>query len=330
MSAAADPVLDLIARRRAGGAVRKDRARLGLVIEGGGMRGVVGGGMVAALEVLGLRTAFDHVVGASAGACAGAYFLAGQAALGTRIFYEDINNRTFIDLARALRGRPVMNLDFLIDEVMAHAKRLDWPAIRDGGVGFSAVATDADSATAVTLDSFRGRAELMDGLRASSRIPLLAGPPVALCGHRLVDGGVVQPVPLDVAVAAGCDHLLVLRTRPSGHRPKPPGAAMRLLLGPLIARRLSPALARATLARARMYVALDERLEADPEPIMRSIQLAEGTPPIKRLETRAGLLHAAALAGANAVFDGLETAGIAVSSAEREALETNLRPATRA
>mgnify|MGYP006893836950 CR=1 FL=1 len=105
---------------------------------------------------------------------------------------------------------------------------------------------------------------------------------------------------------------------------------MRLLLGPLIARRLSPALARATLARARMYVALDERLEADPEPIMRSIQLAEGTPPIKRLETRAGLLHAAALAGANAVFDGLETAGIAVSSAEREALETNLRPATRA
>ena len=160
MSAAADPVLDLIARRRAGGAVREDRARLGLVIEGGGMRGVVGGGMVATLEVLGLRTVFDHVVGASAGACAGAYFLAGQAALGTRIFYEDINNRTFIDLARALRGRPVMNLDFLIDEVMAHAKRLDWPAIRDGGVGFSAVATDADCATTYwCLDKGRCKAK---------------------------------------------------------------------------------------------------------------------------------------------------------------------------
>lgn len=294
------------------------------------MRGVVGGGMVAALEVLGLRAAFDHVVGASAGACAGAYFLAGQAALGTRIFYEDINNRTFIDLARALRARPVMNLDFLIDDVMANAKRLDWPAIRDSGVELAFVATDADSAAPVTLDNFSDRAELMNGLRASSRIPLLAGPPVALRGHRLVDGGVTQPVPLDAAIAAGCDHLLVLRTRPPGHRPKPPGVATRLLLGPLIARRLGPALASATLARAQMYATLDEHLEAGPGAIVHSIRLAEGTPPIQRLETRAEVLHAGALAGANAVFDGLEAGGIAISAAEREALAHNLRPATEA
>ena len=68
---------------------RADPYHLALVIEGGGMRGVVSGGMVSALEERALLRCFDSVHGSSAGACAGAYFVAGQARLGTRIFYED-------------------------------------------------------------------------------------------------------------------------------------------------------------------------------------------------------------------------------------------------
>jgi predicted patatin/cPLA2 family phospholipase len=92
---------------------RADPHHLALVIEGGGMRGVVSGGMVTALEARGLLDCFDSIHGSSAGACAGAYFLAGQARLGTRIYYEDINNKRFIDRWRPWIGRPNYERAFL-------------------------------------------------------------------------------------------------------------------------------------------------------------------------------------------------------------------------
>src|SRR5947209_1851988 len=79
---------------------RADNRTIALAVEGGGMRGVVSAGMVAALEQLDLLHSFDVVYGASAGAVSAAYFVAGQARYGTTIFYDDINNRRFIDLRR--------------------------------------------------------------------------------------------------------------------------------------------------------------------------------------------------------------------------------------
>ena len=86
------------------------------------MRGVISAGMVSALETLGLTHAFDGIYGSSAGAINAAYFLAGQAAVGTAIYYEDINNRQFIDLRRALTGRPIVDLGFLLDDVARQRK----------------------------------------------------------------------------------------------------------------------------------------------------------------------------------------------------------------
>src|SRR5690242_8962304 len=83
------PVVQLIRRRRDEGSQpgqRTDGRRVALVIEGGGMRGVVSPGMTAAIEQLGLRDAFDEVHGASAGAFNGAFLLAGQAAYLTALY----------------------------------------------------------------------------------------------------------------------------------------------------------------------------------------------------------------------------------------------------
>ena len=68
-------------------------------------------------ELTFLTDAFDAVYGSSAGAINAAYFLAGQARLGTTIYYEDINNARFISLLRVLGGRPIVNLGFLLDEI---------------------------------------------------------------------------------------------------------------------------------------------------------------------------------------------------------------------
>src|SRR6476620_3724661 len=124
-------MIELLKARAARGsrAPHHDGAVIALAIEGGAMRGVVSAGMVAALETLGLTNAFDAVYGSSAGAINGAYFLAGQARLGTRIYFEDINNARFIDLRRALAGRPIVDLGYLLDEVAVRRKPLDTAAV---------------------------------------------------------------------------------------------------------------------------------------------------------------------------------------------------------
>src|SRR4051812_49942749 len=74
------PILALLAARARG--ARDDGATLALVIEGGGMRGVVSSAMAAALEGRGLTPCFDLVVGTSAGALNAAALLAGGGGAG--------------------------------------------------------------------------------------------------------------------------------------------------------------------------------------------------------------------------------------------------------
>jgi len=76
-------VLNLITRRAQSGSIPNNRdaddnAHLALSIEGGGMRGAVSAGMVAAIASLGLCDAFDSLYGSSAGSTIGAYFVSRQ------------------------------------------------------------------------------------------------------------------------------------------------------------------------------------------------------------------------------------------------------------
>src|SRR3954451_18408795 len=114
----AERVLQRLAERRRG-----ERAgRLGLVIEGGAMRGVRSAGGLCALERLGLSEAFDCVFATFGGAVNGAYFLARQAVYGTTIYYENLNRREFIN---ALRFGKLVDIDYVIDRVTKELKPLD-------------------------------------------------------------------------------------------------------------------------------------------------------------------------------------------------------------
>jgi len=84
---------------------RADGMKIGLSLEGGGMRGCVGAGMLAAINHLGLRDAFDVVYGSSAGSLMGAFFLSGQTPLeGPGIYYDILSQagKDFIDQVRSL------------------------------------------------------------------------------------------------------------------------------------------------------------------------------------------------------------------------------------
>jgi predicted patatin/cPLA2 family phospholipase len=195
---------------------RSDPYHLALVLEGGGMRGVVSVAMASAFEDRGLLAAFDSVHGSSAGACGGAYFAAGQAKYGMSVYYEDINNSQFIDLRRPLWRQPIMNKDFLIDCVMRQKKRLCVDRILSNRGFINIVATDAMTGKEAVFRDFRDEDHFFLVLKATVCLPIIAGKFVNVDGAFLLDGGIVQQIAIRSAIDIGATHIIILMTRQRG------------------------------------------------------------------------------------------------------------------
>jgi predicted patatin/cPLA2 family phospholipase len=298
-----DVVALLRARATRGGSPPfDDGARIALAIEGGGMRGVVSAGMVAGLEVLGLTRAFDAVFGSSAGALNGAYFLAGQAAFGATIYTEDINNRAFINLGRPLRGRSIVDLDYLIDDVAVNRKTLDVGRVLASPTPLYVLATDVDTGAATVLRDFAEPRSLFDALHAGARMPIIAGGPVAYRGRRYLDASLSEPIPVVSAESCGFTHIMTLLTRPT-ERERQLSWFDRLYVLPRL-RALSPELARRYENRFGPYAAVLAQLAAGRGPSGRAVAVTvrpDGKA-ISKLERRAPVLAAGAARGREAVL----------------------------
>ena len=234
----------LVARREAGSrpGARDDPHRVALVVEGGGMRGVYGAGMVRALAGLGLRDSLDEVMAVSAGALAGAALVIGNTAGLPAVYHEDLCDRAFIDLRRGLQStRAVVSLDFLFETVMRGRHGFDPGDLIDSDIPLRPVATVLDQLHGRTLDGMTSADEWRLALRASACIPLWAGPPVELHGRRLVDGYVSDPLPVVRAIDGGATHVLVLLARGTAEQVPPSTRVSPILRSRLD--RLSPGLA---------------------------------------------------------------------------------------
>ena len=228
------PVLAALKRRlrdgtKPGSRAAHDTMKIGLAVEGGGMKGVVSAGACGELLRLGMYDCFDAVYGSSAGAMNLTYYLAKQPE-GVNAYQEDLVDGRFLDLRRlpktkksrrlmgTRKGRaPAMDVSYLVDGVMdgVTGRALRWPDVLVSPLAFNVVATSLDTLTPVILHSpFQNVRDLKTALKASAAVPLFAGPkPVRHRGQRLVDAAVMEPVPVHAAAADGCTHVLVLLTR---------------------------------------------------------------------------------------------------------------------
>jgi predicted patatin/cPLA2 family phospholipase len=300
-----DPVQHPVARvlrqradagSRAG--ARDDPHRVALVLEGGGMRGVVSIGMAAALERLELADCFDLVVGSSAGAINGAALLAGEAVRAAEAYCGPLASRKFVNPMRVFRGKPVIDVNDVLEivtgvDVAGHERM-----VADGAV-LHCIATDVDSAEAVDLHGMDSQRAVWDAILASSRMPWAGGPPVEIDGRRYLDGGMVSPIPVEEALAAGATHVLALQTRPYGiPRRSASRLGDRLIVRHL--RGLNPALVGVYTERIERYERLVEdlaRRSRDPQsgpPHVLGLRPPLGSPCVGQLERRPEVLTRAA------------------------------------
>ena len=314
-------VVKLLRRRRAEGSrpgCRTDGRRVALVIEGGGMRGVVSAGMTAAIEQLGLRDAFDEVHGASAGAFNAAFLLAGQAAYLTTLYAYGFGDPRFVSFVRAVRGGPAFDMDHVINHVWTRERPLRFADVLNTGIELHCTATDADRATIVDLGDLSTQPDICCALRASGRLPWLAGGPVSFRGMRLLDATLAEAIPVHAA-RAGATDLLVLQTRPLGvaHTPLSPVVAR---LTDRYLRAINPTLIELRQTRSPRYDTLTAELAAqaanpDHTPRVCVIRPAAGCTTISQMEYRVARLQTAAA-------DGLRSAWMALEGEDPELIGT--------
>jgi predicted patatin/cPLA2 family phospholipase len=278
---------------------RNDPHRVALVLEGGGMRGVVSAGMTAALERLGLTRCFDLVVGASAGALNGAALLGGVARPAAVAYHTALATRKFVNPARLLFGRPALDVRFVLSlasrdlDTDRHERTLRSP------IPLHCVALDVERARPVEFTGMRTKDELWDVLLATTRMPWVGGKPVEIGGQRYIDGALVAPIPITTAIDAGATHVLALQTRPYGV-PRSAGGRMGERLIERHLRRLNPALVPLWRERVPAYERLVEdiaRRSAQPDgapPYVLGLRPPAGTPVVTQLERRPEVLSRAA------------------------------------
>jgi predicted patatin/cPLA2 family phospholipase len=299
----AHPVVEALRTRPAA-------ARVALVVEGGGMRGAVSGGMALGLHQLGLGGAFDAAYGSSAGALNAMWLVSGRVEDGIPTWTDPRLVHELIRRRRLLRGGPVVDVRTLVEGRYEQLSPGLFGAVLGSATELHPLATDVATGQAVDLhDQIADERTLRLALRATAALPLLAGPPVALDGRRLLDAGLSAAIPFRAALAGGATHVLVLRSRRPGETAEAPSGFGGALTERLL-RRVDPAVAQAFLTRADREAEDEEFLaarDADPSlaPHVLSIRPAPGSPAPGRLERDIEVVRAGLEAGRAAVLEAL-------------------------
>ncbi len=270
------------------------------------MRGIVSAGEAVALDLLGWKNLFDVVYGSSAGAFNGAFFLSDQALKGAQIYLNHVNNRKFINVARPLVGKKILDLEFLLDDVLTHRHPLDWEKVVNSDIDFRVIATDAIRAKPTTVPIGDSQTSLFAALRASAHIPGAHGTkPYHLGGKLLWDAAILDPFGLDTALAEGCTHVMVLLSLPF-ERERQASVVDKYFIAPHL-ERINPKLAQAYLEKYGEDIDILERLmllDDDPRILTVAPPLSGRLP--GPLTKNRRLLGEGALAGANSLFDKLD------------------------
>lgn len=187
--------------------------KLGVVDVGGGLRGVYAAGIFDFCLEEGVR--FDVCVGVSAGSANIASYAAGQRGRNYPFYTEYPFRKEYMSFRNYRRKRSYLDLDYVYGTLSNSGGEnpLDYEALQRSPAELVMVACDARTGKA----RYFGKADLKPDdyrvLKASSAIPVVCRP-CEVEGIPYYDGALGDPVPVEKALEAGCDRVVVILTKP--------------------------------------------------------------------------------------------------------------------
>ena len=188
--------------------------KLGLVIEGGGMKCAYTSGILDRMLDDGIKP--DYVIGVSAGAACGASFVAGQRDRNRRYFVDYVERPDYMGWTAFVRSKGnFFNLEYIYQDMTGEGGEdpLDYDAIMKNPCELWAVATDAETGEPYYFNKNDLDPHDYSVYMATCAIPI-ACRPVRMNGHLYYDGGCSDPIPVRRALEEGCDKVIVILCRP--------------------------------------------------------------------------------------------------------------------
>lgn len=228
----------------------------GLVLEGGGMRGVFTSGVLDCFMDHGIR--FPYTIGVSAGACNGLSYMSGQRGRAKYSNIDMLDKYHFIGIKHLITKGNIMDFDLMFHEFPERIIPYDYEAYAKCTEEYEMVTTNCITGQACYYNEKQSPKRIIDIVKASSSLPFVC--PIAYVdGSPMLDGGIADSIPLLRARSLGYTNNVVVLTRNKGYRKDDKPSKV-----PPFFYRKYPELRHAIAARNMMYnrqIALVEELE---------------------------------------------------------------------
>lgn len=182
---------------------------IGLVLEGGGMRGIYTAGVLDVFLEHGIS--FDGVIGVSAGAIHGCSFVAGQAGRSIRYYKKYCKDKRFMSFRNMIKTGNIVDEQFCYHELPETLDPYDYEAFEKSNVKYYVTCSNLDTGKAEYLQ-ITDMQKQIDLLRASASLPY-ASRVVEVDGKRLLDGGCTDSIPVHAFMKMGYGRNVIVLTR---------------------------------------------------------------------------------------------------------------------
>lgn len=197
--------------------------RVGLVLEGGGLRGTYSSGVLDSFLEEDLR--FPYIIGVSAGVCNAVSFLSRQKGRSAQINIEHCNDKNYYSFRNLLLQGSIFSEKMLFEDLPHKLYPFDYETYQKEYTCLMAGTTDCVTGKPVyyELNDLRHQYDIV---KASSWLPFVS-PMVEYDGKKLLDGGIADSIPIKKSIADGNEKNVVILTQPVGYR-KPPSKQSRM------------------------------------------------------------------------------------------------------
>ena len=189
----------------------------GLVLEGGGLRGVFTCGVLDCFMDHGIR--FPFTVGVSAGACNGLSYMSGQRGRAKSSNIDLMEKHQYVGMKYLLTQGCIMDFKLLFEEFPEKIIPYNYDAYFSNPDRFVMVTTNCLTGKAEYFEEKKSSERVMSIVKASSSLPYVTQI-TYVDGIPMLDGGIADSIPVEYAMQQGYEKQVVVLTRNLGYRKK--------------------------------------------------------------------------------------------------------------
>lgn len=187
----------------------------GLILEGGGMRGVFTCGVLDCFMDRDIR--FPYTIGVSAGACNGLSYISNQRGRAKFSNIDLLEKYNYIGVRHLIKKGNIMDFDLLFHTFPNEILPYDYERLANTEQHFEMVTTNCKTGKACYYEEKNNPERVIDIVKASSSLPFVC-PITYVDGEPMLDGGIADSIPILRARELGYDKNVVVLTRNRGYR----------------------------------------------------------------------------------------------------------------